>query len=127
MDSYSWGQTRTVEGEGKNKKMLVEADDYFEESMIPLKRFQGRSAAQIFDPDWRADHLHDTQNMKGRLGKLDRLSGNQRMIKPTMAASREARLLMAVAVVSVVVLLRAGSIRTTTNTGKTPILYAPTR
>lgn len=41
MDSYSWGQTRTVEGEGKDKKMLVEADDYFEDSMIPLKRFQG--------------------------------------------------------------------------------------
>jgi hypothetical protein len=44
MDSYSWGQTRTIEGDGKDKKMLVEADDYFEDSMIPLERFQGELA-----------------------------------------------------------------------------------
>lgn len=44
MDSYSWGQTRTIEGDGKDKKMLVEADDYFEDSMIPLERFQGKWA-----------------------------------------------------------------------------------
>lgn len=43
MDSYSWGQTRTIEGDGNHKKMLVEADDYFEDSMIPLERFQGES------------------------------------------------------------------------------------
>jgi chitin synthase len=45
MDSYSWGQTRTIEGDGKDKKMLVEADDYFEDSMIPLERFQGESTS----------------------------------------------------------------------------------
>lgn len=42
MDDFSWGNTRLVVGEGANKKVLVEEDDKFDESMIPLKKFSGK-------------------------------------------------------------------------------------
>lgn len=42
MDDFSWGNTRLVVGEGANKKVLMDDDDKFDESMIPLKKFSGR-------------------------------------------------------------------------------------
>ncbi|KAG2012867.1 chitin synthase [Coprinopsis cinerea AmutBmut pab1-1] len=39
MDEFSWGNTRVVVGEGKEKKVLMNEDDKFDESMIPLKKF----------------------------------------------------------------------------------------
>ncbi|KAG8786852.1 hypothetical protein FRC12_016164 [Ceratobasidium sp. 428] len=40
MDDFSWGNTRLTQGDGKGGKVVVVAeDDYFEESMIPLKKF----------------------------------------------------------------------------------------
>ncbi|KAG8898841.1 hypothetical protein FRB99_007125 [Tulasnella sp. 403] len=39
MDDFSWGNTRLVVGEGANKKVLVDDDEKFDESMIPLKKF----------------------------------------------------------------------------------------
>lgn len=41
MDDFSWGNTRLVVGDGANKKVLVDDDDKFDESMIPLKKFSG--------------------------------------------------------------------------------------
>ncbi|KAF5334215.1 hypothetical protein D9611_014324 [Ephemerocybe angulata] len=39
MDEFSWGNTRLVVGEGKEKKVIINEDEKFDESMIPLKKF----------------------------------------------------------------------------------------
>ncbi|KAK2463731.1 hypothetical protein APHAL10511_004224 [Amanita phalloides] len=39
MDEFSWGNTRLVVGEGKDKKILINEDEKFDDSMIPLKKF----------------------------------------------------------------------------------------
>lgn len=41
MDEFSWGNTRVVVGEGKEKKVLMSEEEKFDESMIPLKKFSG--------------------------------------------------------------------------------------
>src|ERR1700761_5858897 len=41
MDDFSWGNTRLVIGEGNNKKVVLNDDLKFDESMIPLKKFSG--------------------------------------------------------------------------------------
>ena len=43
MDEFSWGNTRLVVGEGKEKKVLMNDDEKFDDSMIPLKKFSGTS------------------------------------------------------------------------------------
>lgn len=43
MDEFGWGSTRLIVGEGKDKKVIVNEDDVFHESMIPLKKFSGTS------------------------------------------------------------------------------------
>lgn len=43
MDEFSWGNTRVVIGEGKEKKVINNEDEKFDESMIPLKKFSGTS------------------------------------------------------------------------------------
>jgi len=42
MDDFSWGNTRVVVGEGAHKKVLMDDDEKFDESMIPLKKFSGQ-------------------------------------------------------------------------------------
>ncbi|KAI0337964.1 glycosyltransferase family 2 protein [Trametopsis cervina] len=39
MDDFSWGNTRLVIGEGNNKKVIMNDDEKFDDSMIPLKKF----------------------------------------------------------------------------------------
>jgi len=39
MDEFGWGNTRLVIGEGKDKKVIMNEDDKFDDSMIPLKKF----------------------------------------------------------------------------------------
>ncbi|KAF9802859.1 hypothetical protein IEO21_09797 [Rhodonia placenta] len=39
MDDFSWGNTRLVIGEGNNKKVIMNDDEKFNDSMIPLKKF----------------------------------------------------------------------------------------
>ena len=41
MDDANWGNTRVVVGEGKEKKVIADAEDHYDDSMIPLKRFSG--------------------------------------------------------------------------------------
>ena len=41
MDEFGWGNTRLVIGEGSNKKIVMNDDERFDESMIPLKKFSG--------------------------------------------------------------------------------------
>ena len=46
MDDANWGNTRVVVGEGKEKKIIADAEDHYDDSMIPLKRFSGESGPQ---------------------------------------------------------------------------------
>ncbi|KAG6373915.1 glycosyltransferase family 2 protein [Boletus reticuloceps] len=39
MDDFSWGNTRVVIGDGGSKKVVMNDDERFDESMIPLKKF----------------------------------------------------------------------------------------
>lgn len=41
MDEFSWGNTRVVIGEGKEKKVINNEEEKFHDSMIPLKKFSG--------------------------------------------------------------------------------------
>ena len=41
MDDFSWGNTRLVIGEGNNKKVIMNDDEKYDDSMIPLKKFSG--------------------------------------------------------------------------------------
>jgi hypothetical protein len=55
MDDFTWGNTRLVIGEGGNKKVIMNDDEKFDESMIPLKKFSGKcrylpSALVIYFP-----------------------------------------------------------------------------
>lgn len=43
--SFTWGSTRVVVGEGKNKKVLQNEEEAFDESSIPMKKFSGTSYA----------------------------------------------------------------------------------
>jgi chitin synthase len=42
MDEFGWGNTRLVIGEGKEKKVIINEDEKFDDSMIPLKKFSGK-------------------------------------------------------------------------------------
>lgn len=42
MDEFGWGNTRVVIGEGKDKKVVINENEKFDESMIPLKKFSGK-------------------------------------------------------------------------------------
>lgn len=42
MDDFSWGNTRLVVGEGSNKKVLMNDDEKFDDSMVPMKKFSGK-------------------------------------------------------------------------------------
>ncbi|KAH9939246.1 chitin synthase [Epithele typhae] len=39
MDDFSWGNTRLVIGEGSNKKVIMNDEEKYDDSMIPLKKF----------------------------------------------------------------------------------------
>ena len=47
MDEFGWGNTRLVIGEGKDKKVIVNDDEKFDDSMIPLKKFSGTPKKSI--------------------------------------------------------------------------------
>jgi hypothetical protein len=50
MDDFSWGSTRKVIGEGNNKTIVYEDDMPYDDSMIPMKSFKGKSL-QLDDGD----------------------------------------------------------------------------
>jgi Chitin synthase len=54
MDEFSWGNTRLVVGEGKDKKIIMNEDEKFDESMIPLKKFSGMLLPIMF---WTRPYL----------------------------------------------------------------------
>ena len=42
-NKLDWGNPCLIIGEGKNKKVIVNDDEKFDDSMIPLKKFSGTS------------------------------------------------------------------------------------
>ncbi|KAG6332690.1 hypothetical protein ID866_6397 [Astraeus odoratus] len=49
MDDFSWGNTRVVIGEGGNKKVIMNEEERFHESMIPLKKFSAEYEAEAWE------------------------------------------------------------------------------
>ena len=43
MDDFSWGNTRVVLGEGKDKKIITSEGEEFSDAQIPLRKFSGQS------------------------------------------------------------------------------------
>ncbi|KAF4619536.1 hypothetical protein D9613_004681 [Agrocybe pediades] len=62
MDEFSWGNTRVVLGEGKDKKVITNDDEKFDESMIPLKKFSEYEAEAWETNTHRSD---DTRSRSG--------------------------------------------------------------
>ena len=47
MDDFSWGNTRVVVGEGNKRRVMIDDDEKYDDSMIPLKRFSGMFASDF--------------------------------------------------------------------------------
>ncbi|KAF8312672.1 chitin synthase [Clavulina sp. PMI_390] len=70
MDDFSWGNTRVVVGEGSNKKVIIDDEEKYDDSMIPLKRFSEYEAeawehGTILEDDRQSRY---SGNPKSRLG-----------------------------------------------------------
>ncbi|KAF9266073.1 glycosyltransferase family 2 protein [Marasmius fiardii PR-910] len=63
MDEFGWGNTRLVIGEGKDKKVIINEDEKFDDSMIPLKKFS-EYEAEAWETTSR--HSEDTGYTKSR-------------------------------------------------------------
>jgi chitin synthase len=70
MDEFGWGNTRLVIGEGTSKKVMINEDEKFDESMIPLKKFSGTSFILVLENQLSHATLQST---KPKLGKLARV------------------------------------------------------
>jgi chitin synthase len=46
MDEFGWGNTCLVISEGNSKKILMNEDEKYDDLMIPLKKFGGKSLSQ---------------------------------------------------------------------------------
>ncbi|KAF7289054.1 Glycosyltransferase family 2 protein [Mycena chlorophos] len=64
MDEFSWGNTRLVVGEGKEKKVIMNEDEKFDDSMIPLKKFSEYEAEA-----WETGSRHSEETGTGYSGK----------------------------------------------------------
>jgi hypothetical protein len=58
MDDFSWGNTRIVVGEGNSKKVMIDDDEKYDDSMIPMKRFSGSCSLLRFVDIDHADRAH---------------------------------------------------------------------
>ncbi|KDQ63949.1 glycosyltransferase family 2 protein [Jaapia argillacea MUCL 33604] len=64
MDDFSWGNTRLVVGEGNNKKVIMNDEEKYDESMIPLKKFSEYEAEA-----WETGSYHSAESARtGRTG-----------------------------------------------------------
>ncbi|KAH9899129.1 chitin synthase-domain-containing protein [Cubamyces lactineus] len=61
MDNFSWGNTRLVIGEGNNKKVIMNDDEKYDDSMIPLKKFSEYEAEA-----WVTGSRHSDKTGYGR-------------------------------------------------------------
>ncbi|CAK5267523.1 unnamed protein product [Mycena citricolor] len=67
MDEFGWGNTRLVIGEGKDKKVIINEDEKFDDSMIPLKKFS--VAAEYEAEAWETADRHSDGNHSEYSGK----------------------------------------------------------
>ena len=66
MDDFSWGNTCLVIGAGSNKNVLMNEDEKYDDSMIPLKKFSGKIYQHL---PWHATKsILDLQNTKQKHG-----------------------------------------------------------
>ncbi|OBZ70383.1 Chitin synthase 6 [Grifola frondosa] len=73
MDDFSWGNTRLVIGEGNNKKVLMNDDEKFDDSMIPLKKFSEYEAEA-----WETGSRHsDETGYSGKARSRSRAPGSR--------------------------------------------------
>lgn len=66
MDDFSWGNTRIVIGDGGNKKVVMNEDERFDESMIPLKKFSDYEAEAWENGSHRSDETGLTKPRSNR-------------------------------------------------------------
>jgi len=64
MDEFGWGNTRLVIGEGTSKKVMINEDEKFDESMIPLKKFSEYEAEA-----WETGSHHSEESYRTGLSK----------------------------------------------------------
>ncbi|KAH9965963.1 glycosyltransferase family 2 protein [Russula dissimulans] len=64
MDEFGWGNTRLVIGEGTSKKVMINEDEKFDESMIPLKKFSEYEAEA-----WETGSRHSEESYRTGLTK----------------------------------------------------------
>lgn len=66
--SFTWGSTRVVVGEGKNKKILQNEDEEFDESSIPMARFSEYQAKLLEDDDTGSIHSLESRVTQSTAG-----------------------------------------------------------
>ncbi|KAI0268292.1 glycosyltransferase family 2 protein [Gloeopeniophorella convolvens] len=66
MDEFGWGNTRLVVGEGNSKKVIMNEDEKFDDSMIPLKKFSEYEAEAWETGSHRSQETHHTGLSKPR-------------------------------------------------------------
>ncbi|ORX53060.1 chitin synthase [Hesseltinella vesiculosa] len=78
-DDFSWGNTRVVVGDNKQKKIIVADDEKFDEKMIPLKKWSvyeqelwetgstGSKETGFTSPSYRSYGQHPPQQLQQRL------------------------------------------------------------
>jgi Chitin synthase len=74
MDEFSWGNTRVVVGEGKEKKVIVNDDEKFDESIIPLKKFSGEPSSNSSLSSSSDIYEQSTRRRPGRPVHVDRMT-----------------------------------------------------
>ncbi|KAL0950335.1 hypothetical protein HGRIS_010306 [Hohenbuehelia grisea] len=72
MDEFSWGNTRLVVGEGKEKKIIMNEDEKFDESMIPLKKFSEYEAEAWETGSRHSDETGYSGKPRSRRGPVSR-------------------------------------------------------
>ncbi|KAF7371090.1 Glycosyltransferase family 2 protein [Mycena sanguinolenta] len=65
MDEFGWGNTRLVIGEGKDKKVIINEDEKFDDSMIPLKKFS-EYEAEAWETGSRHSHHSEETGYSGK-------------------------------------------------------------
>jgi hypothetical protein len=84
MDEFGWGNTRLVIGEGSNKKIIMNNDEKFDDSMIPLKKFSGESWSANMNPVCAHD-ISLSQNTKLKLGRVGHVIQMKQDMTPSLA------------------------------------------
>ncbi|KAJ7036551.1 glycosyltransferase family 2 protein [Mycena alexandri] len=66
MDEFGWGNTRLVIGEGKDKKVIINEDEKFDDSMIPLKKFSEYEAEAWETGSHQGSHHSEETGYSGK-------------------------------------------------------------